>query len=477
MLEDRHIKYLESRGIDAETASSAGVYSTEKAIVFPTFENGLIVNEKFRDGNKNFWQSPDGKQMFYNPSGLDLAIEEDKPLVIVEGEMDCLSLLQCKYAWTVSVPCGAPAKEVEFYSIEEDNKFKFLWNDKRKLDAVKTFILAADNDAAGKVLNHELVKRLGVERCKFVSYPDGCKDFNDVLRFHGEGEVHKLINTARHYPVVGLYKPDEFPPMPEKFKVPYKTHLGYEHDKHLKIQLGKLMVVTGYPTHGKSEWTDNLVLKMAQKHDWKVCVCSPEIDNQEYEENTIQRILRRELTKENGEYKFIGANEYDKAFEFYREHYTFITNQTLNDDLELNLDKLLELAEIAVLRDGCKILLVDPFNEIEHCRDKGESETDYIGRAIRKFKKFARQFGILVIIVAHPIKPPQGKIEPPTLYSISGSAHWANKADYGIILWRPDNSDTRAQVLIRKIKRNGPMGWTGDIDVDYDAKLKQFLEI
>jgi len=342
MISEKHIKWFEKRGIDGETAVNAGVYSENDKICFPTYEGNYVANIKFRGPKKVFFQTPDGKQMFYNPLALPLACQEDKPLLIVEGEMDCLSVLQSAYAWVVSVPCGAPAKETEFYSIEEDAKFKFLWEEKARLDSLKTIILAGDADEPGAVLNHELAKRLGLERCKFITYPDGCKDFNDVLVKYGQGKVNELINTAKNYPVVGLYKPGEFPPMPEKYKKPWGPGFGYHHNAMLKIMLGKFMAITGIPGHGKSHWADELLLNLAQQHDWKICVCSPEIDDSEYEENTIHRILRRPLTKKDGEYTSIGPKEYGKAFEFYRDHYTFITNQTLKDDLELTLEKFIE---------------------------------------------------------------------------------------------------------------------------------------
>jgi len=148
----------------------------------------------------------------------------------------------------------------------------------------------------------------------------------------------------------------------------------------------------------------------------------------------------------------------------------------MEDDLELTLEKLIELAKIAIIRDGCKILLLDPWNEIEHCRNNGENETEYTGRAIRMLKKLAKQFKILVIVVAHPAKPHSGKIEAPNLYSINGSANWANKADYGIVIWRENLEGTRTTIITSKIKRHGAMGYVGEFDVNFDADTRRFNE-
>lgn len=465
-------KWFIARGIDPETAINSGIYTAQggATLVFPFLENGVSVNEKYRRKGKAFSQQKDGKRTFWNWQGLELAALEEKPLLICEGEMDALSAIEAGYPWAVSVPDGAPQKRSDFYSRDEDQKFKFIWNNESLLDKVGTIILSGDNDEPGKVLNHELQKRLGAERCKFISYPDGCKDLNDVLVKHSKSAVMECILKAKDYPIVGLYRPDEFPPIPASLKKPYSTGMGWQHDQYIKILLGKFMVITGIPGHGKSEWADNMVLNLAIKHDWKICVCSTEIDNEEYEENTIRRKLRRPLDS-------VGKDEPARAKQFYQDHYIFITNNTMDSDLELTVEKLIDLAEIAIIRDGCKVLLLDPWNEIEHKRGAEENETEYTGRAIRMLKKLARQYHILVVIVAHPKMPPMGKVACPNLYSISGSANWANKADYGVIIWREDLTSNHSEVRVAKIKRHGPMGKPGSIYVKLDGYTKNFEEL
>ena len=234
--------------------------------------------------------------------------------------------------------------------------------------------------------------------------------------------------------------------------------------------LGKFMVITGIPGHGKSTWTDGLVMNLAKAHNWNVCICSTEIDNEEYQDESYHRYLNRPFNEVN-------ADEQQRAADFYQKHFTFITNNTMDDDLELTLEKLIELAKISILRDNCKILLLDPWNELEHCRNNGESETEYTGRAIRMLKKLAKQYKILVIVVAHPAKPEKGKIEAPNLYSINGSANWANKADYGIVIYRDNMQGTRTKIITSKIKRHGAMGYVGEIETSFDVRTRRYNEV
>lgn len=468
MLSELHERYFASIKLTPKTVLEAGVYSDGNEVCYPTLVQGQPVNLKFRGQGKKFRQAPDGRQAFYNYRAIDQAIEQNKPLLITEGENDCLSALEAGYQFAVSIPCGAPQKESEVYEIENDNKFKFVWDDLPKLKKITKFILAGDNDEAGKILNIELSKRLGPENCKFIQYPDGCKDLNDVLKNYDGSKVNEVINSAKDFPVVGLFKPTEFPAIPDAYKKQYTTGYGPEHDHHIKLQLGKFMVVTGVPSHGKSEWADGLVLNLAKQYGWRIAVCSTEINHDEYEENTLTRYV-------NGPIDQAPDMAIANAKKFYNNHFRFITNSTM-DDFDLTLERLIEIAEIAILRDGCKVLLLDPWNELEHCRGKHENETEYTGRAIRMLKKLARQYCILVIVVVHPAKPEGGRVTTPTLYSISGSANWSNKADYGLVLWREDTTGKESELIVSKIKRHGPMGHTGYIKLNYESKSKKLVE-
>ena len=96
--------------------------------------------------------------------------------------------------------------------------------------------------------------------------------------------------------------------------------------------------------------------------------------------------------------------------------------------------------------------MLDPFNQVEHKRERGENESDYQGRAIRALKRFARSYDCGVIVVAHPtkdVKLPNGEIRVPNLYDISGSAHWYNAADHGVIISGDTTSNVR-EITVEK---------------------------
>lgn len=460
------IAYFSKRGISQETLKQYQIHSDQGAVVYPTFENGNVVNLKFRTQDKKFWQKGN-KQTFWNLQSIDDAIEFNLPLLICEGENDALSAIEAGHVATVSVPAGAPSKKSnDDIDIDQDNKFAYIWELQEKLDKVNQFILAGDNDKAGHALNHELQRRLGVERCKFIR--NARNDLNDVLVHDGPEKLITLINEAPNYPVKGLYELRDFPDrgLPEVFS----TGLA-NMDPHMMLEVGRLMVVTGVPGHGKSEVTDRIVYNMANNRDWHSCVASFE----NAPTPNWRDSMRRKYWGRNP-YKLL-VEEKKEADNWIQKHFSFIA-QHPDEENELSLEDILEAATISVIRYGTKILLIDPWNEIEHKRRKDETGTEYISRALRRLKSFARQYGVLVIIVAHPQKMnDKGTIKRPSLYDISGSSTWYDKADYGILAWRPDITKPFVEIDIKKIKFQHYMGRPDCINYEFDVESGDYLYI
>jgi twinkle protein len=280
MLDSRAHEWLKGRGLTEEVIKRARIGSGRiympqveeevHAIQFPYFQDGEYINVKFRDFDKNFRMYSGAERVLY---GLD---DIGEITIIVEGEIDKLSFAAAGHWNCVSVPDGAPAVNTKDYS----SKFDFLDSAKDKLDTVKKFILAVDSDAPGQKLEEELARRLGRERCYRVQWPAGCKDANEVLLKHGRQALIRAIQTAVPYPIKGLF---------EVFDVSDKVVHIYEHgmpraestgwralDGLYSVRPGEWTVITGIPSHGKSEWLDALMVNLAMKAGWSFGVFSPE---------------------------------------------------------------------------------------------------------------------------------------------------------------------------------------------------------
>ena len=452
MIHDKHRQWLDQRGGLSEAAEKMGVSSVnlhgKNWLCLPYRLDGELVNRKYRlTSEKQHRMDKGGKLCLWNAECLAASPRE---VIITEGEFDALAAMACGYSNVVSVPNGGTEHDEETLG---NVNLKYLYESEAALAKVGTFILATDSDRTGKILRKELTAVLGPERCKFVEYPEGCKDLNDVLVKHGTSKVVSVLTAAKPMPVKGLYRMSDFPDMPEVQSM--RTGIAGL-DDYMRIALGTMTVFSGYSNMGKST-VINTIAAYVMANGQSVCVASFE---------TMPRpILRDQLA-----HALSGDGDYspDEAREIVEEKLTIVSN-ALDDDTEIDLDYYLELIRIAVVRDGVRIVILDPWNELEHKRRRDETETDYIGRAIRKLKYFARRYNIALWVVAHPTKPQKGHTGIPSLYDISGSANWANKADYGLIYHRPDKSKNAGTLSVVKVRMGLP-GSCGKVPVVLNGK-------
>ena len=138
-----------------------------------------------------------------------------------------------------------------------------------------------------------------------------------------------------------------------------------------------------------------------------------------------------------------------------------------NEETETSLDWLLETMAAAVHRFDPHICVVDPWNELEHVRPRDMTQTEYTGWAIRTLKRFAKLHRVHIIVVAHPAKMQRkqdGKYPCPSLYDIADSAHWYNKPDLGIVIWREGaNPSLPTNIMVAKSRYHAEIGRPGQI--------------
>lgn len=456
--------WLEGRGISGETATHYGVHSRGDALVWPYQEHGEAVNEKVRRAQKQFHQKTGGRKTFWNSDVLDDPALADgtAKLVVTEGEMDALTAIECGWPMAVSVPDGAPATPTD-----SEQKFEYVTNNWQRLEPVKAIIIATDADEPGGYLAEELARRFGVDRCYSVAYPDGCKDLNEVLCQYGSAEVSKVLGGAKPYPVKGLYRLSDFPK-----SAPLTTYSpGWpELSDHLRVVPGTLTVVTGIPAHGKSTWTSALAMNVCQQHDWTALMASFEVPPVPYHAKQLIQYRQGQVARQGG------AESPEDAEKWVDERILFLAQNPADEEQEFTLEDVIEKAEIAVVRHGIRLFVLDPWNQIEHSRRGNETETEYTARALRAFRRFAQRFRVAVFVVAHPMKmATKGEApKPPTLYDISGSAHWYNAPDFGVTIWRPDLTKPDLDVMVRKV-RFPDTGKPGVVPMFYSQSTGQYM--
>ena len=475
-LQDQHYAWLATRGISKPTADKMNLFASEKyfgklgktadAIGFPYYRNGALVAAKYRSfPEKDFTQDSGGAHDFF---GIDL-IKKDQPLIIVEGEIDCLSLMEMGYENVVSVPSGAPIKVADGKVLpSEDKKFAYVWNAREILDAVPYIILATDQDTAGQALAEELARRIGKEKCRLAKFEK--KDLNEVM-LDDPTKVGALLASAVPYPVSGISDAGSYY---ERLNELYTkgTGKGYSTgytsvDEIYTVAPAQLTVVTGYPSSGKSNFVDQIMVNLADKHDWKFAVCSFENQPEIHISRLMEIYTKRRF--------FDGKDrmsETDKeiAFKFVKEHFLFIDT---NGEEPSTLDSILERARIAVKRMGVRGLVIDPYNYIELPRGDG-TETSAISDMLTRVQKFCKAHDVHTWFVAHPSKiTRQGTEQPrPDGMSIAGSMAWWAKTDCGLTVHRKDH---HVEIAVWKCRYSW-VGTQGETTMIYNKTAGTYSE-
>lgn len=464
------IEWFEKRGISNNTLLRMKITEAmewmpkfEKevnAICFNYFRDDELVNIKFRGPQKSFKLAKDAELIFYNAD----ALKGEKSAVIVEGEIDCLTCVECGIYNSVSVPNGAGKQKLEYL----DNCYSLF-------EGMEQIIIATDNDAPGRSLRDELARRLGIERCWQIIYPDGCKDLNDVLQKFGQEAVKNIIASARQWPLKGLAPMDEtYTTVADWYANGYptgaKTRIsGF--DTLLTFAPGQLTVITGIPGHGKDEFSNLLMTSLSKYEEWVWGLFGFE----ETPAETVTKLQEKFTEKSFAFRRDLNNRMTPEQFEWsvwmVDKHFKIINP----DEIETDIDSLLTLATQLVLRFGIKGLYINPWNWIEHNRPQHMSETEYVSIALTKIIKWARRYGVHVLLLAHTTKiakEKDGKFIIPNLYSISGSANFYNKAYNGITVYR-DFARNVTDVYVQKVKQSW-YGQTGWVSFTYDTMTRQY---
>lgn len=431
-------------------------------VCFNYYRDGTLVNIKFRGPKKSFKMAKDAELIFYN---LD-AIKDEKEIIITEGEIDCLTCHECGLYNSISVPNGAGSGNVRLEYL--DNCWK-EFGDKTKI------ILATDDDAPGKNLRHELMRRLGVERCYQVTYPEGCKDLNDVLRQHGPEAVKLVIAGATLWPIKGILTMDEiYPTVADWYENGYpsgaKTRIpGF--DPLLTFGPGQLTVVTGIPGHGKDEFCNLIMANLSQYENWAWGILGFEETPPETTTKLAEKLTHKAFAYRKNIDHRMNHKQFEWAISEIDQHFYFINP----DEIETNIDAILETATQLVVRNGIQGLYLNPWNWIEHARPANMTETEYVSVALSKIIRWARRYQAHVLLLAHTTKIPKdkdGKYMIPTLYNVNGSANFFNKTHNGITVYR-DYSKNVTDVYVQKVKQS----WYGQIgfsSYQYDTMTRQY---
>jgi twinkle protein len=438
------VKWFEERGISQKTLTNMKISEGSEwmpqvskevnTIQFNYFINDQLINTKYRDGRKNFKLVKGAEKVFYNINNI---VGHDW-CVIVEGEMDALSLYDVGITNVVSVPNGATLNRLNLDYL--DNCIEYF-EDKQKI------ILATDSDEAGQNLQQELIRRFGAEVCWMADFGIH-KDANDMLMADGRNAVIDAIHNAKAVPLENVVtvndindELEEF--IHEGFKPGFQVGLD-NFDSIFSTYTGQFITVTGVPSSGKSDFVDRMAVGYQMKYGWKTAFASPENKPTFLHAHKLIRKIGGWMPKQED----LGSSKWKDCWNVVNDNFYFIESE------RYDLDTVLKKGAELVKRKGIKCLVIDPFNKVKMKGAADMSITDATMEYLARIETFAKKYDVLVVIVAHPTKmykKDDGTMDEPTMYNIKGGGEWYDASYHGLLVHRNYANNT-VKVKVLKVK-------------------------
>ena len=442
--------FKEKRGISEETLVKMGVTASRDhipdfvderpnkdgkgywndVIHFNYKKDGEIVNIKFRGPRKELWLVGGCERIAYNLDG----IKDTEDCYIVEGEIDALALAEIGYTNVVSVPTGA-----------SDSTMSWLIDYYEEYFAMKKVVyICADLDKAGDTLRQNLVKHFDPAQYVLIldygtdpKTGEKIKDADDCLVKLGPEALRKYLANGKTTRPEGDVDMDTVADEMDdiiRHGLPKGLPVGLPNlDSLLRIQKGRLYILTGTPGSGKSQFLDHVAVLMNARYGWKFSVYSPEM-------MPLGEHLTMFLTKYLGK----PVSDIDPDSAEYADARLKVKEAVHFIDPDSNeIDDVLAIAKYQCRKYGCEAIIIDPWNSLLH---HGESlfKVDNINEALLKILNFAHRQDVCAFVMPHPTNQQTTKDGKPMkihLYNISGGAMFRNRGDFGMVMTRHYKDD------------------------------------
>lgn len=437
-------EYLAKRKISKKTLDYTDIQSDEKGnIVFHYYDaNDVLLNTKYRPSHKIekgeskcwFQKDADTTPILFNMNRID----PTKPLIVTEGEIDSLSIIEAGYSNVVSVPNGAGSL----------NWINECWD---WLEQFNKIIIWADNDTPGIKMKNECVRRLGSWRTSFIEIsdedkrPDGsiCKDANEILYFFGKDKVLEYVNNPIDTPIEGVIdlamaEDIDYDLMPGLY-----TKIPELDEKIVKLFYSQLIILTGKSGEGKSSFLSSVIMAQALEQYENVYIYSGELSPSNVKNWLTTSLMGREnITMKNSVVRVFNKEKYAKLKDWMKER-VFIHDNTKGIDE----DSILRTMEESARKKGCRVFCIDnlmSLNLNDGTTDELKAQTLFVNR----LKNFANKFQALVVLVSHPRK---GAVNVSNIGKddIAGSSNIVNLADLVISVKRYNEKEKRGETNSR----------------------------
>ena len=459
-------QYISKRKISENTCKYANIKTDKRGNIVFQYNNelGEHISNKYRPARKINKDKKELKMWFEKETNINTLYLMDKAnylesLVICEGELDALSLIESGYKNAVSVPTGC--KSTEWINVNWDFLEKF-----------EEVIIWFDNDEAGREGAKEVFNRLPNNSVKIVC-SELCNDINEILFKYGKEVVLEEFLKASTPTIDGVKTTKQI----KMFNIYEAETVGLGISKLdneiIGIPLGSLSVITGRTGEGKSTILNQFFIGESIRQGYKVFLFSGELTESNAKGWLLDTLANEkdllEFTNKKGiKYKKISNSAIEKIDDVLDGKFFLYTEE------DYSINAILSKMEIMAKRYGVKVFCIDNLMVTENDeKDELRNQTEIV----KKLKSFAKKYRCIVNLVAHPRKPQNGQ-EGLNKSDISGSANITNLADYVMIIQRIKEKNEQGEEVdkhtLLKIDKDRYMGTRLGIELLFDKDRRRF---
>lgn len=411
----------------------------ELGVGIPYLDGDRCVLIKMR----NLARGKDGRRFSRTTGGHSALFHGDDvsgeaSVVLVEGEMDAISVWQAGVRAVASTSLGANAKIPEEWRLA--------------LADATDIVLWYDDDDAGRDAIAALVAAYGADRCRIACLSEDVrdrvlertgrapKDANDLLVAFGKegrGEAYAIISDVIQKAVpVALDGIVSASTLVQGVRERLASSVGDEYlgvptpwtklnEMIRGLRAGELTVVTGHPGQGKSTFVDDWSFSLAEAGH-PVLKCSFENGPSSIAESLLMRYLAMPLS----ELLAVDPGSVDAVAHDIERRAVYV----LDHEGEVELDALVSALRYARRRLQVRHAFVDHIGYVKRPREIDRFEWPV--HVLRALNETSRALDMAIVVVNHqnrdalPHQIPSGR-------SLAGGADGEREAWTGITVWRP----------------------------------------
>lgn len=355
----------------------------------------------------------------------NLITQQPHNLIVTEGEKDCLTLRMLGFQHVIAAANGAQTDHARSFEAFQE------W-----LAPYGTVIICGDMDKPGRAMVQALTACFDsavVKICHWDQRYYG-KDISDVRLRCGDDVARDFVLAAQP---VAREDIEDFTSAQAReaayqsaignYDRGYSVGLGQRTDEVFRLNsLGGLVIVTGVPGTGKTDFLNCLTMSLLRERKSHVCYCSFETPDKCRHAGDLTRVWAGPT-----DLSTLSRQEVMPFSDFIASH---ITHIRMRRDRPTPSAVIRKAESVLAMHPTMEFLVIDPYLYLSLTLGRNITQTDAIKDMLTEIQDWAHGHHVWVFLVAHPrmLHKEDGgeEFEEVTYYTISGSANWANVADF-----------------------------------------------